>query len=103
LRRFTQQRATAAKAGLIEAIVQKAQMSPGGLSNQTQSLGIIGITEDIYVRLTSYILHAIFYILIFIRGQRIYLSLVAKENYFVASTGSMEVGIKTFQPRLFIV
>jgi hypothetical protein len=33
----------------------------------------------------------------------LYLSLVARENYFVPSEGFMEVGIKTFQPRLFIL
>ncbi|KAF8521330.1 hypothetical protein JB92DRAFT_2785803 [Gautieria morchelliformis] len=79
---FVQQRAQAARVGLTEALIQRALKAPGGVLNQIQSFGMIGLTEHTY---------------------HLYLSLVAKENYFVANTAPLVVGIKTVQPRLFMV
>ncbi|KAF8517011.1 hypothetical protein BU17DRAFT_50207 [Hysterangium stoloniferum] len=79
---FAQRRAQAAQIALTDAILQKASTSEGGLQNQIQNLGLVSITEGLY---------------------ELYLSLVAKEIYFVPSESNLQVAIETFQPRVFLV
>ncbi|KAF8518276.1 hypothetical protein BU17DRAFT_66517 [Hysterangium stoloniferum] len=79
---FAQSRAQVAKTALTAAIVQQASNSDGGLPNQIQTEGLIAITNDIY---------------------ELYLSLVAKEIYFVPADSILQVATKTFQPRVFLV
>jgi len=79
---LAQLRAQAAQTVLTDAILQRASNSEGGLQNQIQTQGLILITEDLY---------------------ELYLSLVAKEIYFVPAESNSQAAIETFQPRLFLV